>query len=42
MNSVELNSIYKRYKNVVAVDNVSINIKKGEVFDPFGGSKRCR
>lgn len=38
MNSVKLNSIYKRYKNVVAVDNVSINIKKGEVFGIIGAN----
>lgn len=36
MNIVEVNNLTKKFDDIVAVDNVSFNIKKGEVFGLLG------
>ena len=36
MNIVEIESLTKKFKNVTALDNVTLNIKKGEVFGLLG------
>ena len=36
MNAIEIKSLSKHYKDVVAVDNLSLNIKEGELFSLLG------
>ncbi|MAG48047.1 ABC transporter ATP-binding protein [archaeon] len=36
MNSVIIKNLTKKYKNLLAVDNISFNIKKGEIFGLLG------
>lgn len=36
MNAIEIVSLTKKYKNKVAVDNLSLSIKKGELFSLLG------
>ena len=36
MNAIEINSLTKRYKDVVAVDDLSLSIKEGELFSLLG------
>ncbi|MHA1226730.1 MAG: ABC transporter ATP-binding protein [Candidatus Hodarchaeales archaeon] len=36
MNIIEIKDLSKKYKNTTAVDNLSLNIKKGEVFGLLG------
>jgi ABC-2 type transport system ATP-binding protein len=33
---VQINNISKKYKDILAVDNVSFDIKKGEIFGYIG------
>lgn len=36
MNMLEINKIYKEYENMVAVDGISLKVKKGEIFGILG------
>ena len=32
MNAIELKNVVKKYKNKIVVNNISLNIKEGELF----------
>lgn len=36
MNIIEISNLTKKYKNLIAVDNISFNVKKGEIFGFLG------
>ena len=36
MNAIEINSLSKRFKDSVAVDNISLNVEEGEIFGFLG------
>ena len=36
MNAIELKNVVKKYKNKIVVNNISLNIKEGELFSLLG------
>ena len=32
MNAIEINSLTKKFKKSVAIDNISLNVEEGEIF----------
>lgn len=38
MNAITIENLTKKYKNTVAVDNLNLSIKQGELFALLGGN----